>query len=598
MKPKAYSYIRMSTDIQIRGDSLRRQSEASKKYALDHDLDLVEDFKLEDIGVSAFHGKNIAHGSLGRFLALVEDRRIPQGSYLLVESLDRISRQNPQAATTLFLQILQAGVNIVTLTDNHVYRTGSADFTDIIVSVVIMSRAYEESKTKSVRVGAAWANKRQNAAEKKLTQICPGWLMLDGDRRSFQLVPERAAVVQSIFTQSAAGIGSYQIARKLTETGVPTFKQAIGWHESMIAKTLTNRSVLGEYQPHRLINGKRVPDGKPIADYFPRIISDETFALVQSGRAARKNRGAGRKGRNNINLFSGVAECGYCGSKMRVIDKGAKPKGGIYLCCGAAYIKAGCRASFWPLDQLETTFLHFVKELDLASLIGERRFLHEVRETLEAKLAALETEISKKQRMRDQAFQLLSEDGIEAGYVRGKIADLTHEISNFEKQCAALASELSQDRASAENTVEIEELIRSLSVRSSDNADDRTRVADWLRRNVLSMRIYPDGLDGPPGTLQEMRDALPTDAAAVLEKAVSFAAKRGALVEGGHRRFETAFGPLASRIVEVDRSDPLKFVVSMRINELEAVLETPENEVTRLTLGSTFEDQIGVDESA
>ncbi|MCZ4090631.1 hypothetical protein [Sinorhizobium psoraleae] len=49
----------MSSDIQLRGDSLRRQTEASKKYAAENDLELIEDFKLEDIGVSAFKGKTL-----------------------------------------------------------------------------------------------------------------------------------------------------------------------------------------------------------------------------------------------------------------------------------------------------------------------------------------------------------------------------------------------------------------------------------------------------------------------------------------------------------------------------------------------------------
>ncbi|KAB1089302.1 hypothetical protein F4V91_24910 [Neorhizobium galegae] len=67
MKSKAYSYIRMSTEVQLRGDSLRRQTEASRNYAVKHGLELVEGFQLEDIGVSAFHGRNVAQGSLGRF---------------------------------------------------------------------------------------------------------------------------------------------------------------------------------------------------------------------------------------------------------------------------------------------------------------------------------------------------------------------------------------------------------------------------------------------------------------------------------------------------------------------------------------------------
>ncbi len=43
-KAKAYSYVRMSTDKQLHGDSLRRQTEASRLYAEKHGLELVTDF--------------------------------------------------------------------------------------------------------------------------------------------------------------------------------------------------------------------------------------------------------------------------------------------------------------------------------------------------------------------------------------------------------------------------------------------------------------------------------------------------------------------------------------------------------------------------
>jgi hypothetical protein len=40
--PVAYSYIRFSTPDQIKGDSLRRQTEASSHYAAEHNLTLDE----------------------------------------------------------------------------------------------------------------------------------------------------------------------------------------------------------------------------------------------------------------------------------------------------------------------------------------------------------------------------------------------------------------------------------------------------------------------------------------------------------------------------------------------------------------------------
>jgi len=56
---KAYSYIRMSSETQLKGDSLRRQLAKSEKYAADNGLELIDTIdgvRLEDIGVSAYRG--------------------------------------------------------------------------------------------------------------------------------------------------------------------------------------------------------------------------------------------------------------------------------------------------------------------------------------------------------------------------------------------------------------------------------------------------------------------------------------------------------------------------------------------------------------
>lgn len=49
----------------------------------------------------------------------------------------------------------------------------------------------------------------------------------------------------------------------------PKHKGTYGWWPSYIKKIFQFRAVIGEYQPHRLIDGKRVPVGEPIANYYP-----------------------------------------------------------------------------------------------------------------------------------------------------------------------------------------------------------------------------------------------------------------------------------------------------------------------------------------
>ena len=91
--PLAYSYIRFSTKEQAKGHSLKRQTELREAYLSKRpDLTLDTSLTLEDLGVSAFKGANSDEGQLGAFIRAIESGIIPRGSYLLIESLDRLSR--------------------------------------------------------------------------------------------------------------------------------------------------------------------------------------------------------------------------------------------------------------------------------------------------------------------------------------------------------------------------------------------------------------------------------------------------------------------------------------------------------------------------
>jgi len=69
----------MSTDGQIKGDSLRRQTAASEEYAAQHGLELAP--PIRDIGVSGYRGSNREFGNLAIFLDQVERGLIERGSY-------------------------------------------------------------------------------------------------------------------------------------------------------------------------------------------------------------------------------------------------------------------------------------------------------------------------------------------------------------------------------------------------------------------------------------------------------------------------------------------------------------------------------------
>jgi DNA invertase Pin-like site-specific DNA recombinase len=156
--PRAYSYARFSTPEQAKGDSLRRQTEAARAWAQQHGIELDTELNLTDKGISAYAGANMETGALGVFLEAVKEGVVPKGSWLLVESLDRISRQTAWDASYTMQGIVRAGVTVVDLSDGareYNTETLSADPMALLVMVMMFSRANNESATKGMRVAGA-----------------------------------------------------------------------------------------------------------------------------------------------------------------------------------------------------------------------------------------------------------------------------------------------------------------------------------------------------------------------------------------------------------------------------------------------------------
>ena len=291
--PKAYSYIRMSTPEQLKGDSVRRQQKATEDFIRDVGLELTD--IIHDHGVSAFKGKNAEFGALSNFLHLAETGVIEVGSYLIVESLDRLTRQNIFEATALLSRIIGLGINVVTLIDRRVYssETLQRNQMDLMIASITMMRAHEESRTKSVRLSAAWENKRNIARSGLVTKHkLPQWLKYSTDGQKIEVVDDRAKLIRKAFELSRDGWGVYSIAKYFNDKNFPTWGGASIWQESYLKKLLNNRSMLGEYRPYKLLTEKykkhRIPDGSPILGYYPQVVDSVLFYEAKDSMVKRK----------------------------------------------------------------------------------------------------------------------------------------------------------------------------------------------------------------------------------------------------------------------------------------------------------------------
>lgn len=220
---RAFSYIRLSSAEQRKGDSFRRQMEKVREYAEQNGLLLDESLSFQDLGQSAYHGDHVEVGKLGEFLQAVDEGLVSEGDYLLIESLDRLSRQKIGAASELLRDICNKGVNVVSLKDGRIYSKESMDDPlSVIMATVIFMRANEESEMKADRVGKAWARKRENIREKPLTSKVPGWIRYDKEEGKLRLIENRTKIVQQIFDDYLKGMSQQGIATKLNDEKVST----------------------------------------------------------------------------------------------------------------------------------------------------------------------------------------------------------------------------------------------------------------------------------------------------------------------------------------------------------------------------------------
>lgn len=378
---RAFSYIRFSSKKQQKGESFRRQSEFAVEVCQENGWVLDESLTLNDLGVSAFRGNNAKVGALGEFLEAIRTGRVLRGSVLIIESIDRLSRSKVGEALQLFISILNSGVSIVTREPRRTYSQDSInDIAALLEPLIYMSRAHEESATKSFRLKDAWAKKKERAATQGLpmTRMIPRWLELN--EGGFRLIPDRADTVRELFRLSAEGLGVQRILNYLVAHPEqhPSFGDSGKWRDSYVLQILTNRAAFGEFQPQMREEGdRRVDCGQAIKGYFPAVVSEELFFQVQAGMKARF-RVVGTPGECETNLFTGIVYHAEDKKTMRVktLRQASRPNSPTkpyrYLVSGATANGAVCRNKglSFPYPPFEQAVLQALSELTAADVLG------------------------------------------------------------------------------------------------------------------------------------------------------------------------------------------------------------------------------------
>ncbi|MCE9565692.1 MAG: recombinase family protein [Planctomycetes bacterium] len=500
--PTAYSYIRFSSPEQAEGDSVRRQTENKNREAwLAAHPDVILDTALEmtDAGRSGFTRDDWDTYALAGFLQKVETGYVPRGSFLLVENLDRLSREVVGTGLELFLSIIRKGIVIVQLSPTIMEFRHLVNVQDLMFTIFELSRGHSESKMKSERVGAAWANKRKAARSLEATPMqVPHWLVRGekkGDRPTVN--EEKANVVRRLFKLALEGKGCCAIAKIMNTEKVPVLgkkqmpvpgqlgvKKAekkyrpVAWSESGVRFILRSAATIGYFQPHTGRLKTRKTDGDPIKGYYPSIISEQDYYAVQSGLTTRAGKGAGRHGRH-VNLFAGLLTDARNGGTFTY--KHLKNRTSIIVPVNAKGGRGGHWSSF-PAAPFETAVISALTEVTVADIQGENDAAKNV--------AAIAGRIEKQKSLK-AAWEKKMDDEDIVDTVAAKLAGINLTLRGLHEELAAAQRDAANPVAEAWG-----EARTLMGLMMKDPSDEmRTKVKAALRRSISGIRCVFMGLD-------------------------------------------------------------------------------------------------------
>lgn len=414
---------------------------------------------------------------------MTKDGEIEAGTILVIEAMDRLTRQSLGDAIPLFIGLLNSGIELVTLQDRQHYSKESLkDLAKFITAIILLSGGNRESENKSERVRDAYeANRKRGSSQ--IFGSAPGWVVRKDKFSPWELHPEKSKVVRQVFELMAGGYGSGEIAKRANSEGwiVPTRlgdMRAKGWTATMASKIVRSRSAIGEHEHRnrtREANNKHWEGesrGIVIPNYYPAVVDEELFYKVQA--AVDKRRKPQGRDKWYFNIWSGLICCGKCGGGgWRKTDFGTKTFGQLRCRNAAAGL---CDEPSIPIKQVDRTVLEHISRHSSRQLGDMDSYVAK----LDAETAKLE-EIDAGARYVARAIA----KGIDLPAVFEEAASLSQQRAEVANELERLRKLISEHSGTLFDTSFADTLAPYLYVRSENAKEQRAKANLMLRRLII-----------------------------------------------------------------------------------------------------------------
>ena len=526
-------YCRLSQDDMLQGESnsITNQKAILKKYAEDNGFSNPV-FYVDD-GVS---GTTWEREGFKAMLADIEEGKV---GTVITKDLSRLGRD--YLKTGEYIEIIFPDHDVRYIAINDGVDTLKSE-NELMAFKNIFNDWYARDTSKKIR--AVFKAKGQSG--KHLSNPIYGYKHSETDKYLWVIDDEAAEVVRKIFHLCIDGYGPTQIARILTEQGIPTptaYALSQGrdnghknaklhrWGNETIAHILEKAEYCGHtvnFRTHvkSYKNKKRVDNPKEdwliFENTHEAIITQQEFDLVQE---LRKNKRRPTK-HEEVNPFSGICYCADCGKKLYLCRATTMTADQEHLKCGTyAKDKNGCTIHFVRTIVLKEIILGELNKMVAFVKDNEDEF---VQMAMDNSVQKQSSELSKSRKKLkesekriaelDRLFTRLYEDNVSgkisderfsimsAGYedeqkkLRATVAELTDFIETAEQKSAdvtAFISVVQKYERITELTPEImHELIEKIVVHAPDKSSGhRTQQIDiYYRFDVAVSTAVADSM--------------------------------------------------------------------------------------------------------
>ena len=332
---KCYTYIRVSTDMQVDGYSLDAQRERLKKYADYQGYEIVREYC--DAGKS---GKSITgRPEFSNMLNDIVSQR-DDISFVLVFKLSRFGRNAADVLNSL-QKIQDYDVNLICVEDGIDSSKESGKLTITVLSAVA------EIERDNILVQTMEGRKQKAREGKWNGGIAPFGYELDSRKARLKINEDEAKIVKKIFDLYAySDMGVSKICDYLNESGFIKNKnrefETSYFGETYIRRILDNPVYIGKIAYGRYVTQKvkgTRDDYKRVysKDYLisdglhPAIIDEDTWRIVRVKREQTSIRWVKTHNLDHEHLLTGIIKCPCCGKGIRGMTNRSTPKKtGVY----------------------------------------------------------------------------------------------------------------------------------------------------------------------------------------------------------------------------------------------------------------------------